>query len=69
MNMTPAELMLYVECQQKRYEDMIFEAWHVAALQRVKKLPSLKSLLTPKKKQSVKQKELTVDDRITWRHL
>lgn len=50
--MTPREVALALEAAawqaQREQEKMLALAWHVAALQRAKPLPSLRSLLRPR---------------------
>ena len=45
-HMTPAETYASIEALEKRtHKWALYEAWHVAALQRMKKMPSLKRIL------------------------
>lgn len=54
--MTPREVLLQVEAAAWQAEQeqrrMLSMAWHMAALQRAKRLPSLKQLLRPPSKAS-----------------
>ena len=50
---------MYVEAfndkQDEHYNDLLYVAWHTAAFQRQKKMPSLKSILKKKRKKPVKK--------------
>jgi hypothetical protein len=52
--MTPWQLTTVIEAetdaQRSRYELAVFNAWHVEAFARTKRLPDLKTLLAPKRK-------------------
>lgn len=62
-DMTPREVVLSIEAMawqaEREQERMLSLAWHIAALQRQKRLQSLRSLLRPRRK----TKEIPIAER------
>lgn len=65
--LTHAEFMTmyrgFVRARRRQVNDMLYTAWHVAALSRQQTLPEMKALLIDEEP-SANQRELTVDEQI-----
>lgn len=54
----------YRKREINRVNELLYLAWHIAALERQKKLPSLKSLMQKVDEKAKPHKEQTVDEQI-----